>query len=48
LSQQTKHVRDIAAILGSLGEKIDFEYIQTWAERKGLQATWQALRVQSR
>ena len=43
LSQQTKHVRDIAAILKSLGSEIDFKYIETWVARLGLNSTWQAL-----
>lgn len=43
LSQQTKHVRDIAAILKSLGSEIDYKYIETWAARLGLSSTWQAL-----
>jgi hypothetical protein len=43
LSQQTKHVRDIAAILKSIGSEIDFKYIQTWIARLGLSSTWQEL-----
>jgi hypothetical protein len=43
LSQQTKHVRDITAILKSLGNEIDFKYIDTWVARLGLSSTWQAL-----
>jgi len=43
LNQQTKHVRDIAAILKSLGSEIDYKYIQTWVARLGLSSTWQAL-----
>ena len=43
LSQQTKHVRDIAAILKSLGNEIDLKYIQSWVERLGLSSTWQEL-----
>ncbi len=43
LSQQTKHLRDIAAILHSLGDQVDFAYISGWVERKGLQQTWQEL-----
>jgi len=43
LNQQTKHVRDIAAILKSLGSEIDYKYIQTWVARLGLGSTWQAL-----
>jgi len=44
LGRQTKHVRDIAAILQSLGDEIDFAYIETWVDRKGLRATWEELR----
>ena len=43
ISQQTKHVRDIAAILRSMEGNIDFAYIDTWVERKGLRSIWQAL-----
>jgi hypothetical protein len=43
LSQQTKHVRDIAAILKSIGSEIDFKYIETWVTRLGLSSTWQEL-----
>jgi hypothetical protein len=43
LSQQPKHVRDIAAILKSLGSVIDFKYIETWVTRLGLNSTWQEL-----
>jgi hypothetical protein len=43
LSQQTKHVRDIAAILKSMGSAIDFKYIESWTARLGLSSTWQAL-----
>jgi hypothetical protein len=43
LSQQTKHIRDIAAILRSLGEKIDYRYLDSWITRKGLQDNWQVL-----
>lgn len=44
LSQQTKHIRDIAAILASLGNQLDFKYIDTWVDRLGLSSTWQMLR----
>ncbi len=43
LSQQTKHLRDIAAIVHSLGGQLDLPYIDAWVERKGLQATWREL-----
>ncbi len=44
LGRQTKHVRDIAAILQSLGESLNFTYIETWVDRMGLRATWEQLR----
>jgi hypothetical protein len=43
LSHQTKHIRDIAAIMKSQGDKIDFQYLATWMERKGLQSIWKEL-----
>ncbi len=43
ISGQTKHLRDIAAILKSMGGEIDYPYIETWAERKGLQVIWQQI-----
>lgn len=44
LSQQTKHIRDIGAIVGSLKGRLDYEYIQTWAGRKNLISIWDAIR----
>ncbi len=44
LSQQTKHLRDITAIVENLGEELDECYIQRWAEKKGLQTLWENLR----
>jgi len=43
LSQQTKHLRDITAIVLSLGDMLDLRYIQEWAERKGLLTLWREL-----
>ncbi len=45
LSQQTKHLRDIAAIVRSLGDRLDLPYIEAWVERKGLQSTWRELLI---
>ncbi len=42
-SQLTKHLRDITAIVHSLGDRLDLQYIDAWVERKGLKATWQEL-----
>jgi len=38
LSQQSKHTRDIAAILRAKGDRLDRAYIQEWADRLGLRA----------
>lgn len=43
LSQQTKHLRDITAIVENLGEELDEVYIQRWAVKKGLQTLWDNL-----
>ena len=43
ISQQTKHLRDIAAILKSVGDEIDYTYIETWVERKGLGPIWRQI-----
>ena len=40
LSQQTKHIRDITAIVMTLGDELDFEYIQKWVNEKGLTSLW--------
>ena len=44
LSQQTKHLRDITAIVENFGEELDEVYIQRWAGKKGLQTLWENLR----
>lgn len=44
LSQQTKHIRDIASILKTMGERLDYEYIQEWIINKQLTAIWQEIR----
>jgi len=44
LSGQTKHLRDIASILLAQGDALDFDYIERWVVRKGLQALWQEIR----
>jgi hypothetical protein len=43
LGQQTKHLRDIAAIALTLGESLDYNYIGGWANRKGLGTLWNEL-----
>jgi hypothetical protein len=50
LSQQSKHIRDISAIILSLGDELDLAYLEAWAERKGLLALWQEIlrKVQNR
>lgn len=43
ISQQPKHSRDIAAILQSNRDRIDFQYIEDWAERLGLTSLWKEM-----
>lgn len=43
LGGQTKHLRDIASILLAQGDTLDFDYIERWASREGLQALWQEM-----
>ena len=43
LSQQTKHLRDITAIVLTLGDELDDSYIHFWADRKGLVTLWEEL-----
>ncbi|OGO28111.1 MAG: hypothetical protein A2Z16_07960 [Chloroflexi bacterium RBG_16_54_18] len=50
LSQQTKHLRDITAIVLTLGDELEMDYINEWAARKGLTTLWEELfaRIQSK
>lgn len=43
LSRQTKHSRDIAAILRAKKGQLDFEYIGVWVTRLGLGAVWKEM-----
>lgn len=43
ISKQTKHPRDIYAILIAQRDQIDLEYIQEWVDRKGLSSVWAEL-----
>lgn len=43
LSQQTKHVRDITSIVNTLGDHLEYTYIDFWAEKKGVSRIWEAL-----
>lgn len=43
LSQQSKHIRDIGAIIGAMGERLDYSYIQKWARQKNLTAIWETI-----
>lgn len=38
-----KHLRDIAGVLKISGEQLDRAYLDTWAQRMGLEEIWQAL-----
>ena len=43
LSQQSKHSRDIAAILKSKKKELDMNYIEQWATRLGLSSLWKEM-----
>lgn len=43
LSQQSKHSRDIAAILKSKRNELDLDYIQGWVTRLGLSSLWKEM-----
>jgi hypothetical protein len=43
LSQQSKHSRDIAAILKSKKDELDFDYIEGWVIRLGLNSLWKEM-----
>jgi len=46
LGHQTKHIRDIGGILKTMGERLDHDYIQTWAKKKQLTAIWEEIEKQ--
>jgi hypothetical protein len=43
LSQQTKHIRDITAIVIALRDELELRYIEDWADQLGLSTLWQEL-----
>jgi hypothetical protein len=43
LSQQSKHSRDIAAILKSKKDELDLDYIEGWVIRLGLSSLWKEM-----
>jgi hypothetical protein len=44
LSQQTKHIRDIASILVFSANEIDWDYFNSWLQRLHLQLAWDEIR----
>jgi len=40
LSQQTKHIRDITSIVMTLGDELDYKYIEIWINSRGLTSLW--------
>jgi len=43
LSQQSKHSRDIAAILKSKKDELDLDYIEGWVAQLGLSSLWKEM-----
>ena len=48
ISQQTKHVRDITSIVMTLKDDLDYDYIEKWADAKGVINIWRELEVKIR
>jgi hypothetical protein len=44
-SQQTKHTRDIGAILLAQKGRLDLAYIETWAGQLGFSTLWQGMKA---
>jgi hypothetical protein len=40
ISRQTKHIRDITSIVMALADELDFNYIESWVNKKGLTSIW--------
>jgi len=40
LSRQTKHLRDITSIVMTVGDQLEYKYIENWVEKKGLTSLW--------
>ena len=43
ISQQPKHVRDVAGIVLNLDQDLDYAYIDRWAVQLDLVHTWQEI-----
>ena len=46
LSQQTKHIRDIASVMAYLGDELEWAYIEQWVDLLDLAETWREVRQQ--
>lgn len=46
VSQQPKHISDIASIVQTMGDKLDIHYIQKWVAEKDLSTIWKSVQRQ--
>jgi len=46
VSQQTKHISDIASIVQTMGDTLDAHYIQKWVAEKDLSTIWKSVQFQ--
>jgi len=46
ISQQPKHIRDIAGILLNQRDQLDYSYVDAWAGRLGLTGVWREVQAQ--
>lgn len=47
ISEQDKHIRDIAALIYAQPGKLDEEYLNKWVESLGLEAYWQRVQAEA-
>ena len=43
ISRQTKHLRDITSIVITLSDELDYEYIEFWSMKKGVNTLWKEM-----
>jgi len=46
VSQQSKHISDIASIVQTMGDKLDTHYIQKWVAENDLATIWKSVQLQ--
>ncbi len=47
LSQSDRQIRDVAGVVKTKGDALDYQYIERWVVSLGLQAQWQAAKLEA-